>query len=89
MPRTLLLASLLLLPAMLPATETVKIDLVSLPAAKAVAVQRAKRAVGERPLNPHAMEAELLPDGQVRTRCAPALPDLRRRPAPPRREPLQ
>lgn len=58
----------------------VDVELVSLPVAKSAEVQRAKRAVGERPLTVHAMEAELLPDGRVRTRCAPALPDLRQWP---------
>lgn len=64
----------------------VQVELVGLPVAKSAEVQRAKRAVGERPLTLHAMEAELLPDGRVRTRCAPALPDLRRWPQRPGRE---
>ena len=65
---------------------TVEVELVSLPVAKSAEVQRAKRAVGERPLTTHAIEAELLPDGRVRTRCAPGLPDLRRLPERPGRE---
>jgi hypothetical protein len=88
--RTLLWLHLLLwLPSTASAATAVKVELVSLPAAKSVEVQRAKRAVGERPLTIHAMQAELLPDGQVRTRCAPALPDLRRFAPRSDREPLR
>lgn len=84
----ILLPSLLILSTAARAASPVAVDveLVSLPVAKSAEVQRAKRAVGERPLTLHAIEAELLPDGQVRTRCAPALPDLRRLPERPGRE---
>lgn len=64
----------------------VEVELVSLPVAKALAVQRSKRVLDERPLTTHAMEAELLPDGRVRTRCAPMRPDLRQWPQRPGRE---
>lgn len=79
----LLLSSLLLASGTVDASPTVKVDLVAIPAAKSIAAQAAKRAVTERPLVTHVMQAELDADGRVRTRCAPALPDLRRGPERP------
>lgn len=74
------------LPSTASASTAVQVELVSLPAARSVEVQRAKRAVTERPIVTHVMQAELGTDGRVRTRCAPGLPDLRRWTERPRLE---
>lgn len=84
--RQLLFSGLLLVCSSLHASQTVEVQLVAIPAAKSIAAQSAKRAVTERPIVTHAMEAELGADGRVRTRCAPGLPDLRRRKERPRLE---
>lgn len=83
MRHLLLFSGLLLGSCSLHASQTVKVELVAIPAAKSIAAQSAKRAVTERPIITHAMEAELGADGRVRTRCAPGLPDLRRWPEQP------
>lgn len=85
--RQLLLHSALLLGCSgLHAAQTVEVELVAIPASKSIAAQSAKRAVTERPIVTHVMEAELGADGRVRTRCAPGLPDLRRWKESPRQE---
>jgi hypothetical protein len=83
--RQFLLCTALLCSCSLPASQTVevKVELVAIPAAKSIASQAAKRAVTERPIVTHVMQAELGADGRVRTHCAPGLPDLRRWPERP------
>lgn len=81
--RQFLLCAALLCSCSLPASQTVEVELVAIPAAKSTAAQSAKRAVTERPIVTHVMQAELGADGRVRTRCAPGLPDLRRWPERP------
>lgn len=78
----LLLATLLACSS-LHASQIVEVELVAIPVAKSISTQAAKRAVVERPIVTHVMEAEVGADGRVRTRCAPGLPDLRRLPERP------
>lgn len=85
-PLSGLLLAALLACSSLHASQLVEVELVAIPAAKSISTQIAKRAVVERPLVTHVLEAELGADGRVRTRCAPGLPDLRRLPERASRE---